>query len=133
MIVIDDKNIKLEYDDTLKATILVYKQMWDMVSFKEARLKMLELFIEKGVYKHITKIHTMKYMSQGDLNWIDLVLIPKMIENSPNKQIYIALVFGEDAYSVFLAQTMLQNKIEGRSLKYFNDMDKAKKWLSRIA
>ncbi len=132
MIVIDDENIKLEYDDSLKATILVYKKPWDTQIFKDSRIKMVELFIQKGIYKHITKIENMKFMSKEELAWIDNTIIPQMIKNAPKNEIYIALVFGDDAYSLFLAQTMIQNKIEGRSLKYFNEMEKAKAWISNI-
>lgn len=133
MISFIDNNVHFECDDSLETIIFTYKGITKSVIPEESRQKILNLIREKRYYKSIICTNDIKLVSEDDILWIRKVAVYEGMKYSPKGMVCLALVFNSDAYSIFMAQMFILNHIHNRNkIKYFNDMERARKWLSRL-
>lgn len=128
-----DNNIEFEYDESIKTVIFNFIGTSKSVVSEQTRQKILNAISENDCYKGIICIKDIKLMTDDDIEWVRSVAIPAGMKNSSKGIICLALVFGTDAYSMFMAQVFILEQVINRNkLRYFSDIESAKKWLLRF-
>ncbi len=130
MIVVDNEYYKLEYDASLKISTLTYKKQSPVDVFNDSAEKLIGLIKEKGNYKQITDIKSMDFITKEYVNYSNNEVIPALAKIFSLGNIYIAIVSKDEPYFLFIIQSIIQNAPDNGVIKYFNTIEKAKKWLN---
>lgn len=130
MMLIEEKpHCIIEYDPTSKCVIQTWRGFSGSKNFRASLEKTIEVFKEHDVTGIISNTQAAQVVSEGDAKWVTTHVNPILIEHGLQR---IAFVLPKNSFAQWSVGNFFKNIIDQRlDAKYFDDISKAKTWISR--
>ncbi len=128
MLIEDKAHCTIEYDPALKCVIQTWKGFAGSENFRASIMKTIDVFAQHEANSIISNTQNSKVVSQPDADWVASYANPILISHGFRKMAFIVPenVFARRSVDRFLDET----KGQAVAIRYFDDVDKAKAWVS---
>lgn len=117
--------VTIEQDDRLKCLIQNWKGFATSANFREAINVSLKLFEQGGFEKIISNTKDFSLVKKEDTDWVAQVITPQLVRHGLR---YMAFVVPSNVFSQLSVNNFKEEAGKAVSIRYFEDLEKAKSW-----
>jgi hypothetical protein len=130
MILFQKPYVTLELDEKAKCLIQNWKGFATSEQFREAINQSVKFFEErKNLNKIISNTKDFAVVKKEDTDWVASTANPVLLKNGLK---YMAFVLPTNVFTQVSVNNFKSKADDALQIKYFDDLDKAKQWISSL-
>ncbi len=129
MILIEKPYLILEYDEALQCIVQYWKGFAKSGEFREGINKSLEFFKQKKVDKIISDTKNLSLIKKEDTDWVAKEVTPAMVKQGLR---YMAFIVPSSVFTQLSVDNYKTEAGKSVTIRYFDQLNDAKTWLSEV-